>query len=191
MRFDCPETPFEDAVLDLAKQMGWHRHAERAARTAKGHRTAIKGERGFPDLVLAHRHHGIVFAELKSHHGDYGPGQQDWLRALDHDTNMDVLVVTWRPEDFDPLIIECLVNGIDAYRDILRRHHNDILPSARRAAFAAAQRRAKALHDRHVTDGGCPFVEGKVWCNGTANHDGDHWATLALPDGGTRRVTLH
>ncbi len=48
------ETNFQLKVIQLARTGGWELvHAERAARTGKGWRTPIQGDRGFFDLVLS------------------------------------------------------------------------------------------------------------------------------------------
>lgn len=47
-------------------------------------------------------------------------------------------------------------------------------------------------HQRYVADGGCPYVEDKVWCNDTVkNHrPGQHWATYIQPNGERVKVWL-
>lgn len=44
--------------------------------------TAIQGDPGFVDLVLAHRERGVLFIELKSATGKLSPGQLMWQQAL-------------------------------------------------------------------------------------------------------------
>lgn len=117
-----PEADFEDTIIHWAKINGWRRHAERASRTQSGrHATAIKGDQGWPDLVLGHPHHGIVIAELKAKKGSKGPGQQEWLDVLAaHDVpGSPVLVEYWKPADW-PAIVSCLHFGVDDYRALYR-----------------------------------------------------------------------
>ena len=42
----------------------------------------------------------------------------------------------------------------------------------------------------YVDAGGCPFTEGKTWCNGRADGHPVHWATRALQNGEHERVPL-
>lgn len=46
-------------------------------------------------------------------------------------------------------------------------------------------------HDHYVATGGCPYVEGKTWCNGKLDHVEQHWATYLTPDGKTHRIGLY
>ena len=34
---------------------------------------------------------------------------------------------------------------------------------------------------KHVERGDCPKTEGKTWCSGKANHNGDCWCLYAEP----------
>jgi hypothetical protein len=45
-------------------------------------------------------------------------------------------------------------------------------------------------HDEYVANGNCPYVQNKTWCNGKADHLGDHWAVYLHPDGREQRVVL-
>lgn len=77
------ETEYEDGIIAAARAAGWFAHAERPGRTKDGHRTAIKGKAGWPDLVLLSRRHRIlVFAELKRPGNSPTPDQNEWLFAL-------------------------------------------------------------------------------------------------------------
>jgi hypothetical protein len=46
-------------------------------------------------------------------------------------------------------------------------------------------------HRRYIEQGGCPYVEGKTWCNGRSDdlHQ-NHWAKLVESNGDTRRVAF-
>jgi hypothetical protein len=115
------EDPFEDILLMQGRMLGWRGHAERRSRSASGrHATAIKGDQGWPDVVLAHPWRGLVIVELKSHTGSFGPGQPEWLSLLAHYSSADVLVAAWRPADW-PFIQVCLRHGVAAYRSMLQR----------------------------------------------------------------------
>lgn len=75
------EAAFQDKVITLARLRGWVVHHCRPCRTEKGWRTAITGNAGFPDLVLAREGHVIV-AELKSARGRLSDAQAYWLAQL-------------------------------------------------------------------------------------------------------------
>lgn len=85
------------SVLDLAAVYGWMRHHGRPARVEGGWRTAISGNAGFPDLVLAHPTGRLIAVELKSQKGVVTTGQQQWLDTL---TAAGVQTYVWRPADW-------------------------------------------------------------------------------------------
>lgn len=91
------EQDFLTRVMDLARLTGWHCMHPRPAYTSKGWRTAIQGDRGAPDLLLA-RGGRVIAAELKSESGRLGVGQAEWLAALgDHGR-------LWRPSDWTAVV---------------------------------------------------------------------------------------
>ena len=51
---------------------------------------------GFPDLVLV-RGDRLIFAELKRETGKLGPGQQEWLEAVEVIRGVEAYL--WRPSD--------------------------------------------------------------------------------------------
>lgn len=72
------EAQWQTVVVDYARLRGWLLHHGRPLRTVDGEwRTAITGDRGFPDLVMVRRER-LVVAELKSETGRAGPGQAAW-----------------------------------------------------------------------------------------------------------------
>ena len=83
-------------VIGLARAYGWLVHHQRPARTGRGWRTAIQGDAGFPDLVLA-RGHRLIFAELKSQRGELSAGQKNWMVTLGDEDWPETTV--WRPSD--------------------------------------------------------------------------------------------
>jgi len=91
------EAEFTDAVLALALACGWRRAHFRPARTAKGWRTAMQGEKGFPDLVLV-RVAVLLEAELKVGRNKPTADQVQWLAAFKR--VQGVLVYEWQPEDW-------------------------------------------------------------------------------------------
>ncbi|MEJ7719801.1 MAG: hypothetical protein WKF58_04890 [Ilumatobacteraceae bacterium] len=75
------EADCEDTIIEAARTLGYLVHAERPARSGRGWRTAIKGDAGFPDLVIAG--HGRCFVvELKRHPRKATDEQLAWLTAL-------------------------------------------------------------------------------------------------------------
>ncbi len=75
------EAEFQRHILALAKENGWLIHHARPARTNKGWRTAIQGDVGFPDLILA-RSGRVIAAELKVGKRRPTSEQNAWLNAF-------------------------------------------------------------------------------------------------------------
>ena len=75
------EAQFTSAVIDFAKYRGWMVCHFRPARTTRGWRTPIEGDKGFPDLALA-RNGVVIFAELKFGKANLRPDQERWAAAL-------------------------------------------------------------------------------------------------------------
>jgi hypothetical protein len=69
-------------VIDAAQKFGWYVVHFRPAWTGKGWRTAMQGDKGFPDIVLARK--GVVwFFELKVQEGaKWEEGQREWAAKL-------------------------------------------------------------------------------------------------------------
>ncbi len=95
-----PEADLQKMIIDLAHVRGWLVHAERPAWTAKGYRTAIQGDAGFPDLVMV-REKRTVYAELKSEQGRLSEEQAAWIAALQQAKNE---VFVWHPSDWDEIV---------------------------------------------------------------------------------------
>lgn len=93
------EAQFAQAVVELAQWRGWRVVHFRPARTEKGWRTAMTGDLGFPDLVLARR--GVVLhIELKTMHGRMGRGQREWAEEIGATYRL------WRPSDMEQIKAE-------------------------------------------------------------------------------------
>ncbi len=76
------ESDFQHKIVEYAKLRGWLVHAERPSTSRNGKwATAIQGDAGFPDLVLA-RKGRVIFAELKRQGQKERPSQRRWLDAL-------------------------------------------------------------------------------------------------------------
>ena len=80
---NAPEAILQEKVITIARMNGFMVQHSRPVQTAQGRwLTAIQGDAGFPDLVLAHTHRGVLFVELKSDTGRLSPGQTAWRRNL-------------------------------------------------------------------------------------------------------------
>lgn len=92
------EAAFTRQVLQLAKLRGWLVVHYRAARTAKGWRTALSGDRGAPDIILV-RGGRVLFVELKSATGRLAPEQERWRAALENCPGVEYYL--WRTHDWN------------------------------------------------------------------------------------------
>jgi hypothetical protein len=97
------EAGFQRAVCEALRLFGWRWTHFRPARTARGWRTPLSGDAGFPDLVAV-RGDRVLWAELKAERGRLSDEQAKWLAALGH-AGQDVHC--WRPSDW-PTIQETL-----------------------------------------------------------------------------------
>jgi hypothetical protein len=88
------EASFLQQVKGLAYIHGWDCHHAQPSMTRTG-RYITTGAAGFPDLVLAHKTKGLIFAELKTARGKTSIAQEHWLSIL----NPHAEVYIWRPED--------------------------------------------------------------------------------------------
>lgn len=109
-RLRMSEADFQASVVRMARDWGWLVHHTRTVQERSGRwATPIQGDRGFPDLVLAHPRSGVIFAELKSEAGRMAPDQLVWADALNLGLmHRDAETVLWRPSD-TPAIINRLI----------------------------------------------------------------------------------
>lgn len=85
----------QEAVIALARVMGWRVAHFRPAKTWQGWQTPVAADgKGFPDLVLVKPAQCIV-AELKSDKGDLSPHQRGWINAFE---SAGIPAYIWRPE---------------------------------------------------------------------------------------------
>ena len=94
------EADLQRAIVHTAHRHGWRVHHDPPVRVARRdgtfvHRTAVEGNPGFPDLVLA-RDGVVIIVECKAEHGRFEPGQKEWLEALG--------AKVCRPRDLDSLL---------------------------------------------------------------------------------------
>ena len=94
---DCERT-----ILQAAQIAGWRRHGEGIGFQRGRKRTPIKGDAGWPDLILA-KSTWLLAVELKRKPNTVDDEQWKWLRALDGVPGVLALVV-WVPEDQDDFI---------------------------------------------------------------------------------------
>lgn len=94
------EAQFQAQVIQIARMNGWRvfHPAKMQARDGTW-RTALSGDRGWPDLVLAHRERGLIVAELKAEKGKLSPDQLAWLQNLAPWAECYV----WRPVDLETI----------------------------------------------------------------------------------------
>lgn len=93
------ETEFTDRVVQTAKLFGWLVTHFRPAKTAKGWRTAVQGDTGFVDLVMA-RAGVVIHAELKVGRKRPRPDQISWGHAIGDTYRL------WYPDDWDDILAE-------------------------------------------------------------------------------------
>lgn len=106
------ELQCERTIIEAARIAGWRVHGERTAMRQSGrYSTPIKGDAGFPDLILV-RDGELLAVELKRKPGRLGPGQQEWLDALGGVEGVTALVV-WVPEQMQ-VFIESLFKKVPA-----------------------------------------------------------------------------
>ena len=96
------EADFQRWVIEQAQARGGRVHATRPARTKKGWRTPIQGDKGFPDLVPVHpEQKRLIFAEVKRDGDKRTPAQEDWYCWL-FQTKAEVYI--WRPGDWETIV---------------------------------------------------------------------------------------
>lgn len=83
------EAHFQTMVMGMARRLGW-----RCYHTHDSRRSAP----GFPDLVLVHPAHGVMYRELKrAKGGRVSPEQREWLDLL---TTAGQDAGIWKPQDY-------------------------------------------------------------------------------------------
>jgi hypothetical protein len=97
------EAEFQAQVIEIAKFRGWMVMHQRPAQMASGRWiTAVQGDVGFPDLVLARPVAGdVIFAELKKEGGRVSPKQKLWIRTL---MLAGAEAYIWYPSDLTEII---------------------------------------------------------------------------------------
>ncbi len=94
---EISERVFTAHIIQLARRRGWLCAHFRPGLTQRGRWvTAMSGDVGFPDIVLA-RGTQVIFAELKTKNGKTSPAQDRWLETLRGSPYVGAVV--WRPSD--------------------------------------------------------------------------------------------
>lgn len=108
VRESWTEAEFTRELVALARSLGWLAVHFRAARTAKGWRTALTGDPGYVDVTLA-KGRRVIFAELKAKGRRLRSGQERWAAVLAA-VGGNVLYRKWEPKDWNT-IVETLRDG--------------------------------------------------------------------------------
>lgn len=94
MKVTITEAELQTMVIRTAGLYGWRCHHSRAAQNRNGKwSTALQGDIGLPDLVLA-RDGQVLLVELKSGTGKPTADQDLWLEAAGNHGRL------WRPSDW-------------------------------------------------------------------------------------------
>lgn len=101
------ERDWQAQVVELAGLCGWLVQHSRVSQVGDRYMTAITGNVGFPDLVLAHRKRGVLFVELKTDTGRMATPQKEWRDTL----TGHVEYYLWRPSDYDEVRARLARNG--------------------------------------------------------------------------------
>lgn len=77
------ETDFQQQIEQLAHMLDWRTmHVRRSVKGERGGWVTATSVAGWPDLVLWHEQHGILFREIKTESGKITQQQLDVLMSL-------------------------------------------------------------------------------------------------------------
>lgn len=111
------EDDLKGLVIDALHHHRWLVHHDRPARTNQGWKTAIEGDKGFPDIVAVHPRTGItMFLELKSAKGRLTEEQTEWLDRLVI-ANHELRAHDWSQDPFCDLLVQRRVVGVVRPKD--------------------------------------------------------------------------
>ena len=103
------EAKFQAQVIQLARMNGWRVfHPSKMQARDGSWRTALSGDRGWPDLVLAHRERGFIVCELKADRGVLSTEQKEWLFHLAPWAECYV----WKPRDLEAIARRLGAKGV-------------------------------------------------------------------------------
>lgn len=101
------ESQLQSLVIETAMLRRWRIHHSRPAMMQSGRWvTPLQGHRGLPDLILL-RPPRLLFVELKSTRGAYGPGQVQWMVGLQAVDGVEYHL--WRPKEWLDGTIDALL----------------------------------------------------------------------------------
>lgn len=105
MTTELTEAEFQDAVIDLARTLGWRVIHRPPSQVRPGRWvTNMRGDGvGFPDLELHHKAWGTRYWECKTSTGRTSPEQQIWLDFL-QEIGFDARVI--RPEHWADIVAD-------------------------------------------------------------------------------------
>jgi len=92
---NASERIFQSKIEQIASMNGWLIHHISPHQVRPG--VWRSDSTGFPDLVLAHRERGLIFAELKLETGKLTPMQVVWANAVSPHAEHYV----WRPSQLE------------------------------------------------------------------------------------------
>jgi len=88
------EEQFTQVVIELAQFRGWKVVHFRPARIRDRWMTAVQGDIGSPDIILA-RGGVVLLVELKTERGRLTPQQKHWAQEIGEQYRL------WRPSDME------------------------------------------------------------------------------------------
>jgi len=93
------EADFVKRIIDTAHLLHWKCTHFLPAHTGKGWRTALQGDPGFVDIVLA-KGGCVLHVEVKTDTGRVRPDQIEWAKEIGPSYRL------WRPRDWDVILEE-------------------------------------------------------------------------------------
>ena len=102
------EQDFSTEIEDLLAIYHWRWTHFRPARTERGWRTALSGDKGFVDYVAV-RDGRCLFIELKGDKSRLTPEQEEWARVLQACPGIEYYC--WKPGDYERVVEVLKENG--------------------------------------------------------------------------------
>lgn len=94
---DISEEELVDTLLEYGKTGGWLCTHFRPAKTNKGYRTLLQGNKGYFDITMMHKDlRRTLFIECKSKKGTLKPEQKQWREAALAQPSSEYYL--WKPE---------------------------------------------------------------------------------------------
>ena len=105
IKLQIKEAEFLSQVTELLEMFRWRWCHFRPARTKDGWRTALSGDKGFPDIVAIKELNGgsvrLLFIELKREQGKLTEAQKGWLDLLNKVAGVETYV--WYPHNWNEI----------------------------------------------------------------------------------------